>query len=457
MASDEQKNHFDFLVIGGGSGGIACARRVAQYGKKVVLFEHKRLGGTCVNVGCVPKKVMYNTADIAEILRGVAPSYGFEFSEPKFNFAHIKQRRDQYVERLNGIYAKNLTNSKIKYVMEKAKFVGPKIVEAAGVKYTADHILIAAGGEPAKVTYPGGELAMDSDGFFNDLEELPKKVAVIGAGYIAVELAGVLNSLGSEVTLVTRKQFALRRFDEMVYTLLEEEMSNAGIHLLHNTTTESLEKVADGTITLKAVGGEEFTGYTHVVVAVGRTPYSKALDLESAGVERNARGFVPSNEKEETNVEGIYSLGDVSGKIQLTPVAIAAGRALADRLFGGKPDRIMDYVNIPTVVFSHPPIGTMGFTELQAAEKFGQENLKIYKSTFTNMFYSPCDKKHKTGYKLICQGPDEKVVGLHMIGMASDEILQGFGVAIKMGATKADFDACVAIHPTAGEELVTLK
>lgn len=424
----------------------------------VLLFEHKRLGGTCVNVGCVPKKVMYNAADISEMLRGVAPGYGFEYSAPKFSFETLKTKRDAYIARLNGIYARLCDNVGVTVIHEKATFVNKNTVEAQGVKYTGDHILIAAGGEPFSPPIKGGELALDSDSFFNDLEELPKKVAVVGAGYIAVELAGVLNSLGSDVTLVTRKEYALRRFDEMIYTILDEEMKGAGIHLMHNTSINALEKVADGTITLSADGGDSHTGFTHVIYAIGRRPYSMSLNLEAAGVERNAKGYVPSNENESTNVPNIYSLGDVSGKIQLTPVAIAAGRLLADRLFGGAgPKCIMDYTTVPTVVFSHPPIGTIGITEGEAAKKYGAENLKIYETNFKGMYYEMATKAHKTAYKLICAGNEQKVVGMHLIGQSSDEMLQGFGVAIKMGATKADFDACVAIHPTSSEELVTLK
>eukprot|EP01083_Nonionella_stella_P077490 211652_1 len=447
---------FDYAVIGGGSGGISSSRRAAQYGAKVVLFENKRLGGTCVNVGCVPKKVMWNTAEVAGTLRD-ASGYGFSFSEPKFDFEKIRKRRDQYVERLNGIYARNLTKDGVTYVMETAKFISPHVIEAGGKKYTAPHILIAAGGEPTPPPVPGGELAINSDGFFNDMDTLPRKCAVVGAGYIAVELAGVLNALGTDCTLITRKEFALRRFDEIIFTNLAREMSDSGVHLKNNTSVAKIELAEDGTKTLFTEGGEEMSGFDTVIYAIGRRPVSSSLDLKAAGVEVDTRGFITSDEKEVTNVPGIYSLGDINGKIELTPVAIAAGRALADRLFDGQTDRIMDYDAVPTVVFSHPPIGTVGLIERDAVEKYGKGNIKIYRSTFTNMYHAVTEHKTKTAMKLICQGPEEKVVGLHMIGIAVDEILQGFGVAMKMGATKKDFDSCVAIHPTAAEELVTMR
>uniref|UniRef100_A0A6A7G2W1 Glutathione reductase n=1 Tax=Hirondellea gigas TaxID=1518452 RepID=A0A6A7G2W1_9CRUS len=456
VMADGKENHFDFIVIGGGSGGMACSRRAAQHGARVILFENKRLGGTCVNVGCVPKKVMWNTADISEIVNHIAADYGFSFSKPSFDFNHIRKRRDAYIERLNGIYARNLDNSGIKFVMEKATFVSRNEVEAGGVRYSADHILIATGGTPTGVPVKGGEFTINSDGFFNDMDKLPAKAAVVGAGYIAVELAGVLNSLGSDVTLITRKEYALRRFDELIYTTLEAEMTSAGVHMQHNSSVSGIEKDGSGLMNLTMEDGTVLSGFDTVIYAIGRYPISKDLNLKITGVETDRKGYITSNAKEETNVPGIYSLGDISGKIQLTPVAIAAGRALADRIFGKMEDRIMDYTHVPTVVFSHPTIGSIGLTQKEATEKYGANDLKIYQSTFTNMWYAVTERKSKTAYKLICQGPNEKVVGMHLIGMASDEIMQGFGVAIKMGATKKDFDSCVAIHPTASEELVTM-
>ncbi|GMF21320.1 unnamed protein product [Phytophthora lilii] len=303
----------------------------------------------------------------------------------------------------------------------------------------------------------GKELCIDSDGFF-ELETLPKKVAVVGAGYIAVELAGVLNALGSDTSIFCRKEGVLRSFDDA--------MAKDGIHLQPHSNITSVKQADDGTKTLVLADGSECSGYDVVIYAAGRVPLTANLQLDNAGVTTDKHGFIQVNEFQETSNPKVLAVGDVCGTPALTPVAIAAGRRLSDRLFGGMKDAKVSYDNIPTVVFSHPPIGTIGLTEEQARQKYGDDEIKVYTSRFVNMYYGLINEvdeatgeskdKPKTAMKLVCAGKDEKVVGLHMIGMAADEILQGFGVAVKMGATKADFDNCVAIHPTAGEELVTL-
>lgn len=463
---------FDFLVIGAGSGGIASARRAATYGAKVAIVESGRLGGTCVNVGCVPKKVMWNAASIAETLHDMH-HYGFSGMEEgniQFDWGALKQARDKYILRLNGIYERNLDSSGVTKLFGRASFVGSRTVTVQPLDggepktYSAKHILIATGGRPV---FPKGEGIMEnsisSDGFF-ELEDLPRKAVVVGAGYIAVELAGVLQALGTETKLVVRKEKALRYFDEMIQETIDEEMQRQGIEIFRNT--DGLEKIvvtADGLKNVYLKNGEMIQGVDTVIVAPGREPNVDSLNLDAAGISRAERkGHIVVNEYSETSVDGIYALGDVIGNIELTPMAIAAGRRLADRLFGGPQfqDAKVSYNLVPTVVFTHPPIGTIGLTEKQAIEKYGKDNVKVYKSRFANMYYGPWqvepDDKPKTAMKLVCVGSEELVVGLHVIGIGADEMLQGFGIALKMGATKADFDATVAIHPTAAEEFVTM-
>mmetsp|Transcript_21230 Transcript_21230/g.27364 ORF Transcript_21230/g.27364 Transcript_21230/m.27364 type:complete len:560 (-) Transcript_21230:86-1765(-) len=460
---------FDYLVIGAGSGGIASARRAATYGAKVGVVEKSRLGGTCVNVGCVPKKVMWNAASIAEVIHDMK-HYGFTGEDGvEFDWGNIKESRDKYILRLNGIYERNMANSGVESILGTASLVGDgkvKVIPEGGgeeKEYSAKNILIAVGGYP---TFPEGdgikENSMSSDGFF-ELESLPKKAVVVGAGYIAVELAGVLQALGTDVSLVVRKGKALREFDEMIADTLDNEMQRQGIDIFRNT--DGLKKITVDDNGLKSVtlqNGEVIEECDAIIMATGRSPLVEPLNLPGAGVEQNDKGYIVVNEYSETNVDGVFAVGDVCGNVELTPMAIAAGRRLADRLFGGPEfkNAKVSYENVPTVVFSHPPIGTIGMTEAQAIVKYGEDNIKIYRSKFANLYYGPWqvepDDKPKTAMKLICAGEEELVVGLHVIGMGADEMLQGFGIAMKMGATKADFDSCVAIHPTASEEFVTM-
>lgn len=450
------KGEYDLIVIGGGSGGLGCARRAAQHGARVVLFESHKLGGTCVNVGCVPKKVTYMAADMAERLHHDAEGYCFtDVGKCNFNLQDFKEKRDAYVKRLNGIYARNLDNDKVELVRGFAKFSGHRTVECNGKQYRAKHIVLAIGGKPRMTKIPGIEHAINSDGFF-DLTMVPKKVAVVGAGYIAVELAGIFNSLGSDTTLITRGAKALRNFDTMLSDTLAEEMKNAGITLKGNTEVVSIT-AAEGVKTLQYKDGNSETGFDCVLYAIGRVPRCEEINLEKTGLKPNPRGYIDTDQFEQTKISGIYALGDMNGKVELTPVAIAAGRAVAERLFNGNPNSKLDYTLVPSVVFSHPPIGSVGLSEQQAQKMYGKKNLKVYKSTFTNMYHAMTARKTKTAMKVICEKESEKVLGIHMIGIAADEILQGFGVAMKMGATKQDLDSCVAIHPTAAEELVTLR
>ncbi|KAH7040695.1 putative glutathione reductase [Microdochium trichocladiopsis] len=462
----------DYLVIGGGSGGLASARMASgKFGVKAMIVEAGRLGGTCVNVGCVPKKVTFNAAAIAEALHD-SKAYGFSVEETKpFDFTSFKNKRDAYVKRLNGIYEKNLTNDKVEYVHGWAKLLSrneAEITQDDGTKTTvrAKKILVAVGGQPTlgPSDIPGNELGINSDGFF-DIDKLPKKVALVGAGYIAVEFAGMFNALGSETHLFFRHETFLRTFDPIIQEGVTNEYERLGVKLHKNSSQSKIEKdPSTGKLTIhyKDSNGEgKLEDVDHLIWAIGRTPMTKNIGLEEAGVKLDEKGHIVADDYQNTSVDNIFALGDVCGKVELTPVAIAAGRRLAERLFGPEQFRTnrIDYSNIPSVVFAHPEVGSIGLTEPQAIEKYGKENLTIYKTNFTAMYYAMMDPEDKgpTKYKLICAGPEQKVVGLHIMGLGSGEMLQGFGVAIKMGATKKDFDSCIAIHPTSAEELVTLK
>jgi len=444
---------YDYIVVGGGSGGIASARRAAAHGARVLLVEANRMGGTCVNVGCVPKKVMWTTSTIAEKLTDAA-GYGFDIGDVGFEWSRIKRARDAYIARLNSIYHKNLDNSGVDKIEGFARFESPHTITVKGNTYTAEHVLVATGGRPIVPPIPGAELGITSDGFF-ELEELPRKAVTVGAGYIAVELAGVLHSLGSDVTMVLRYDAFLRSFDATLRDTLMEVAESSGIGFQRRSRVTALEKTGAG-IEVRLDNDEVIAGVDCVLWAIGRAPNTEELGLGHTGVDTDDQGFIPTDAYQNTNVDGIYAVGDVTGRTALTPVAIAAGRRLADRLFGGQPDAALDYENIPSVVFSHPPIGTVGLTEDEARERFGEEEIKVYSARFTNMYYAVLDHKLPTAVKLVTRGQEERIVGCHVIGEAADEMIQGFAVAVKMGARKADFDNTVAIHPTAAEELVTL-
>ncbi|MCY7295346.1 glutathione-disulfide reductase [Alteromonas sp. a30] len=445
---------FDYICIGAGSGGIASANRAAMRGAKVALIEGKVVGGTCVNVGCVPKKAMWFGAQVAEAINLYAPDYGFDVTVNNFSWKTLVENREAYIDRIHGSYDRVLAKNGITRIEGYAHFVNNNTVSVNGKEYTADHILIATGGKPVFPDIPGADLGIDSDGFFA-LNEQPKRVAVVGGGYIAVELAGVLHSLGSEAHLVVRGDKPLRNFDEMLSTTLVEMMAEHGPTLHKNSAPEKVEKNSDGSLTLTFVTGKSVV-VDKVIWAIGRSPLTENLALENTDVELNERGYIKTDEFENTTAPNIYALGDINGKIELTPVAVKAGRLLSERLFGGKPEAKMDYDLVATVMFSHPAIGTVGLTEKEAIEQYGEDNVKVYNSGFAAMYTAVTRHRQMTKMKLVCAGEDEKVVGLHGIGLGMDEILQGFAVAMKMGATKADFDACVAIHPTSAEEYVTM-
>ena len=446
---------YDYIVIGGGSGGIASANRAAMHGAKVILFEGKEVGGTCVNVGCVPKKVMWYGAQVAETLHRYAGEYGFDVTINKFDFATLKANRQAYIDRIHGSYERGFDSNGVERVYEYARFVDPHTVEVAGERYTAPHILIATGGHALYPNIPGSEYGITSDGFF-ELDEVPKRTAVIGAGYIAVEVAGVLNALGSDTHLFVRKDRPLRTFDKDIVDVLVDEMAKSGPTLHTHANATEVVKNADDSLTISFDNGETIT-VDCLIWAIGRAANTSGFGLEKTGVKLTEKGTIYSDEFENTSVPGIYALGDVTGKLDLTPVAVKAGRQLSERLFNNKADAKLDYTDVATLVFSHPVIGSVGLTEEKAIAKYGEENIKVYKSSFTPMYTALGDNRQPSTMKLVTLGEDEKIIGLHGIGYGVDEMIQGFSVAIKMGATKADFDNTVALHPTGSEEFVTMR
>ena len=446
---------YDIIAIGGGSGGSATMNRAAMYGAKAAVIEGNIIGGTCVNVGCVPKKVMWYGAQVSETLKNYAADYGYTIGETSFDFKTLRKNREAYIERSRQAFSNNFNRNGVDYIEGYARFVDKNTVEVNGEHIRAKHIVIATGSYAFIPNVPGSELGGTSDDVFA-WEELPESVSIIGAGYIAVELAGVLHALGVKTDLFVRKGGPLRGFDQGIVEVLVEEMKKNGQPLHTHKVPQKLEKLDNGDIQIYFEDGTTHTSQK-VIWAVGRKANIQQLNLEAAGVELTERGFIQVDEYQNTTTPGIYALGDVSGEKELTPVAIKAGRTLAERLFNSKTDAKMDYELIPTVVFSHPAIGSIGLTQEQAEAKYGAENIKVYQSTFAGMYSAITVHRQMTKLKLITLGEEEKVIGLHGIGEGIDEMIQGFAVAVKMGATKADFDATVAIHPTASEEFVTMR
>ena len=444
---------FDLIVVGGGSGGLAAAQRAAEYGARVALLESGRLGGTCVNRGCVPKKVMWHAAELAREL-AASREYGFDLTLDGHDWTELARRREHYIRRLNGIYANNLKRKGVECVAGHAAFSGPRILAVKGSAYRAERILIATGGAPVVPKIPGAELGITSDGFF-ELERRPARAAVVGAGYIAVELAGILRGLGAEVTLHLRRDSVLRRFDEILQQACLEGLTGSGVDIVSNFVPTALNREADG-LHLAGASSRRSGPFDTLIWAVGRRPLTKELNLEMAGVTFDERGAVRVDRWQETTAQGIFALGDVTGQHELTPVAIAAGRRWADRNFGGMADRRMDYSNIPTVVFTHPPLGSVGLTEQEARAAYG-DSVRCYRSDFVPLFHGITANKPRARMKLVTIGAEERVVGCHLAGPGTDEMLQGFAVAVRMGARKSDLDDTVAIHPTSAEELVTMR
>ncbi|MGV3079815.1 glutathione-disulfide reductase [Streptococcus sp. 32226D021BW] len=446
---------FDIIAIGGGSGGIATMNRAAIYGAKAAVIEGSNLGGTCVNLGCVPKKIMWYGSQVAEAIHHYGPEYGFTSQDVTFDFATLRKNREAYIERSRTSYGNTFNNNGVEVIKGFAQFVDAQTVEVNGELIRAKHIVIATGAQPAVPNIPGSELGIVSDDVFA-WEELPTSVAVIGAGYIAVEMAGLLHGLGVQTDLFVRGNRPLRNFDSYIIQALMKEMERTNLPLHTGKTPVSLEKTEDGLIQINFEDGSSHTAQ-EILWAIGRKPNVEQLNLEAAGVQLTPSGHIAVDEYQETGVPGIYALGDVTGEKELTPVAIKAGRLLAERLFNNKPTAKMDYTNIPTVVFSHPAIGTVGLTEEEAIAQYGREEVKVYTSAFTSMYTALANNRQMAKFKLVTVGENKQVVGLHGIGYGVDEMIQGFSVAIKMGATKEEFDAVVAIHPTGAEEFVTMR
>jgi glutathione reductase (NADPH) len=450
---------FDLIVLGGGSGGLAAAFRAATHGARVALLEPHLLGGTCVNLGCVPKKAMWLAADIAAKL-SMAESLGFAVKHGALDWPTFITHRQRYIENIHDSYRRRLTAAGIATLPMRAQLVDAHTVECAdGVRLSAPKILIATGGRPQRPGIPGAELGGVSDDFFH-LCAAPQRVALIGSGYIAVELAGVLQALGSKVDVFARGQRLLTTFDPELTELLAEDYRQAGVHLHFGYCLQSLER--DGAqLRLRDAASDGSAGNTSeafdtVLFATGRQPNTDGLRLEQAGIATDARGFVQVDEWQATNVDGIYAVGDVTGQLALTPVAIAAARRLMDRLFGGQPEAKLDYRDVATVVFAHPPIATVGLTEVEARAQHG-DAVQVFRTNFRPMLYALADVPQRSLFKLVCVGDERRVVGIHLLGEGADEIMQGFAVALKRGITLDDLHDTVAIHPTSAEEVVLMR
>ncbi|MGF1495870.1 MAG: glutathione-disulfide reductase [Elainellaceae cyanobacterium] len=446
---------YDFFVIGAGSGGIAAARRAASYGAKVGIVERDRLGGTCVNRGCVPKKLMVYASQFPKHFKA-STGYGWRLGEQSLDWSTMVTAVSNELNRLNGIYQRMLDNSSVEILEGYGRFVNDHTVEIGDRKVTAERILIAVGGEPILPKISGSEHLISSDQMFS-LPEQPKRAAVIGGGYIGCEFASILNGLGTEVYQIVRGDRILRGFDEDIRTEVQTAMEHHGIHILTETQVEGIERTESGETTLKLDNAElpTITVDAVTLAAIGRRPLTDKLGLENAGVE-TISGYISVNEYSQTSVEHIYAVGDCTNNVQLTPVAISEGRALADTLFGGQ-DRKVSYDNIPTAVFTTPEVSTVGLTEAAARDRYGDDAIKVYRSRFRAMYYTLPDMDAKTLMKLIIHTETDKVLGAHMVGDYAAEIIQGVAIAVKMGATKADFDATIAIHPSSAEEFVTMR
>jgi glutathione reductase (NADPH) len=453
---------FDLVVLGGGSGGLAAAFRAAQHGARVALLEPGPLGGTCVNVGCVPKKAMWLAADLAQKL-ALARQLGFALPEPlpALDWPTFITHRQRYIGNIHASYQQRLDAAGIALLPCRGRLLTHDTIECGdGVRLRAPQVLIATGGRPQRPEIPGAELGMDSDGFFH-LTATPGRVAIVGGGYIAVELGGVLQALGSRVELFVRGRRLLHGFDDDLTAQLVEDQRQHGIHTRFGHVLQSVRAQGDGSLLLRDTQGDDSDAFDALIFATGRRPNSDGIGLEQAGVELDPRGHVVVDDRQRTNVEGVHALGDVTDKAALTPVAIAAARRLMDRLFGGQPDARLDYADIATVVFAHPPLGKVGMTESEARLAHG-DAVRVHRAGFRPMLHALADSPQRSLFKLVCVGEgddarSQRVVGIHLLGEGADEILQGFAVALKRGITLADLHDTVAIHPTSAEEVVLMR
>ena len=447
---------FDLFVIGGGSGGIATARRAAEYGAKVGLAENDRLGGTCVNRGCVPKKLLVYASRFVDHFKE-AEGYGWSPIQAQCDWKKLITAVNQEVDRLNGIYQRMLDTSKVEIFREFASFIDPHTLQVGDKQITADKVLIAVGGYPVRPQIPGIENAIISDDLFN-LQEQPKHFVVLGGGYIGVEFACLMNKLGSQVTQIIRQEKILRGFEEDIRTEIQESMIKQGINIINCSHLMAINKTDQGLALEVRVKNKEdriIEVDALTLAALGRMAKLDNLGLENTEVQVRHHA-IAVNQYSQTSQANIFAVGDCTNRINLTPVAINEGRALADTEFGGK-SRIMSHENVPSAVFSTPEAASVGLTEAQAKDKFGEENIKVYRSKFRSMYYTLPNLDEKTLMKLVVHTETNKVLGAHMVGDYAGEIIQGVAIAVKMGATKADFDATVGIHPTSAEEFVTMR
>lgn len=445
---------YDVIVIGGGSAGVGFSNRASIRGAKVALIEKQYLGGTCANLGCVPKKISWYAAHILDAVQKYGPGYGVTIEGMKFDYPTFLKARDAYVGRARSNYEKYAVENGVTLYHGYGKLISPHQVEVNGQTISAQYIMVLPGSKPSIPDVKGKELLSTSDDFFA-WTQLPQSVLVVGAGYIAVELAGVLNTMGVETKLAVRYDRPLRRFDSMLTTSLMDAMKEAGIDLL--TATNIDEYKQNGHLIDCYQEGKVVASVEKVLIAAGRHANTEGLGLEKAGVELDERGYIRVDDNHRTNVEHIYAFGDVIGKVDLTPVAIRAGRQVAEYLFNGAKSGAIDYDMIPTVIFTHPAIATVGLSEEAAIKQYGEDQVKIYQSSFNSMYASAASMQEPSRFKLVCVGEEERVVGLHGIGEGVDEMLQGFALSMKMGARKADFDSVVAIHPTGSEEFVLMR
>lgn len=441
---------FDLFVIGAGSGGVRASRMAAHYGAKVAIAEDRDLGGTCVNLGCIPKKIFAYAAHFRGDFED-ARGFGWGSEVPSFDWPTLRRNKDKEIARLNGVYERLLHGAGVELIQGRARIRGPHEVEVAGRTYSAERILVAVGGRPIRPDGPGVELCVVSDDIFH-LERLPRRALVIGGGYIAVEFAGIFNALGVRTTLVHRGHFVLRGFDEDVRSHLTDEMKKHGIELRLSQTIDRTERAGDGLLSYTSEG--ECIESDLVLLAVGRRPKTEGLGLESAGVEVDAQGAIKVDDHFQSTCESIYALGDVINRVALTPVAIYEAMALTRTLFTDSPQAV-DYEAIPSAVFSHPPVGCVGLTEVEAHERHGP--VDVYESAFRPLKHTISGRDQKSYMKVIVQRSTDRVLGMHMVGDDAPEIMQGFAAAMKCGLTKAHLDRTVGIHPTAAEEFVTMR
>ena len=441
---------FDFFVIGGGSGGVRAARMAAQRGARVAVAECAELGGTCVNVGCIPKKLYSYAAGYAEAFEESA-GFGWHIGKPRFDWPMLKANRAREIDRLNGVYRGLLEGAGVKLIQGWAQLADRHTVQIGERQHTARHVLVATGGMPFVPEVAGRELAVVSDDMF-DLDPFPKRLLVVGGGYIACEFASIFNGLGSKVIQVQRNAHLLNGFDDDVRQFLASEMRKAGVDIRFNAQVEMISKQPDGLCAM--LGRGQQVDVDVVLYATGRVPNTQGLGLEAAGVKLDARGGVVVDAHYRSSVPSIFAVGDVSTKQQLTPVALAEAMVVVDSLFG-KGQRQLDYEFTPTAVFTHPNIGTCGYTEAEARAKF--KDVSIFSSEFRALRHTLSGSKERTFMKLIVDKASDRVVGIHMVGADAGEIVQGFAVAMRAGATKAVFDGTIGIHPTAAEEFVTMR